>query len=168
VVTNVKFLSTKAQETFQIEVGVAFIGSRPPQGWDAAPATLYELTSQPVGAELWNVRELLSNRVKNEPARPETRHPIALEIDIQTFEKPGIKSVSEKTVTENLSRNGAAVFTTLDLAEGRYVRVISVQPALTLIAAVRLRRIGNDGRIRLHLEFIDGEWPFEGVEKPEH
>ena len=168
VVTNTKFIQTKAEKPFQMEVGVALIGPRAPQSWETAPATLYEISTSPVGAELWYVRELLHSGAKNDPDRPETRHPIALEIELQTFEKPGGKALAEKTVTENLSCKGAAVFTTLNLVEGRYVRVIGLQPAVSLIAAVRLRRSGTDGRVRLHLEFINGEWPFEGVENPDN
>ncbi len=166
VVVNTAFVQAQGPEPLQIEAGVAFIGPRPPQEFEADPSKLYEIVAAPVGAEPWRVRELPYSGAKGEASRPETRHPIAVEIELQSFAKQGAETVSELTVTENLSCKGAAVFTTLDLQEGRYVRVVSAHPTVSLLAAVRLRRSGGDGHTRLHLEFINGEWPFEGVESP--
>jgi hypothetical protein len=167
LVTNTKLTGEMVAEPLQMEIGVAFIGPRPPSGWEAAPQQLYEIAAPPVGAELWRVRESPFGGAKESLVRPETRHPIAVEVGLETFGGSGAEPLAEQTVTENLSRKGAAVFTTLDLAEGRFVRLHSEQPQVSLLAAVRLRRAGADGRIRLHLEFINGEWPFEGVETPD-
>jgi hypothetical protein len=73
-------------------------------------------------------------------------------------------SASETTVTENISRRGAAVFTSLDVARGRFVRLTSKQYQIAVIGAVRARRTGADGITRLHLEFVDKQWPLEGIE----
>jgi hypothetical protein len=62
-------------------------------------------------------------------------------------------------VTENISSRGAMVFTTLDLQQGRFVRLTSAQYGVTAYAAIRSRHIGSDGVARLHVEFIDKEWP---------
>ena len=165
LVTNVEFINT--QPTGPVCVGVAFLGLRPPPGWEDNPARLYEIVAAPTGRELWRAQELPDGAVKDALARPETRHPIAAEVELQLFgARPG-ETASERTVTENLSPKGAAVFTTLNLAEGRFARVVSASPDVSLVAAVRSRRQGADGRARLHLEFISGEWPLEGVEKVE-
>jgi len=73
-------------------------------------------------------------------------------------------SASEESVTENLSRRGAAVWTTLKAERGRFVRVTNLETGHSLTAAVRAARTGADGIPRLHMEFVDGEWPLEGIE----
>jgi hypothetical protein len=83
---------------------------------------------------------------------------------IELLDAKGQVSASEKTVTENISRRGAAVFTTLEVARGRFVRVTSSQYDISVIAAVRARRMGPNGVPRLHLEFVDKQWPLQGIE----
>jgi hypothetical protein len=103
-------------------------------------------------------------RTTPEELRPETRHHIPVEVVVETFDDRGEVAARETTVTENLSRRGAAVFTTLDVARGRFVRVTSTQYHISVIAAVRARRAGPDGVTRLHLEFVDKAWPLEGID----
>jgi hypothetical protein len=50
------------------------------------------------------------------------------------------------------------------VTRGRYVRVTSAQYKISVIAAVRARRTGDNGIPRLHLEFVDKQWPLEEVE----
>jgi len=80
------------------------------------------------------------------------------------FGTNGELSEGERTVTENISRQGAAVFTTLEVTPGHFVKVTSEQYAISRLAAVRGRRTGPDGIPRLHLEFVGGEWPLGGIE----
>jgi hypothetical protein len=96
--------------------------------------------------------------------RPETRHNIPIEVIIELLDEKGKVAATETTVTENISRRGAAVFTTLDVARGRFVRVTSAQYQISVIAAVRARRAGANGIPRLHLEFVDKQWPLEGID----
>ena len=96
--------------------------------------------------------------------RPETRHNIPMDVTVEAFDEKGEVAASESTVTENISRRGAAVFTTLDVARGRFVRLTSKQYGISVVAAVRARRTGPDGITRLHLEFVDKQWPLEGIE----
>ncbi len=96
--------------------------------------------------------------------RPETRHNIPMDVIVEAFDESGQVSATETTVTENISRRGAAVFTTLDVARGRFVRLTSSQYQISVIGAVRARRTGADGITRLHLEFVDKQWPLEGIE----
>jgi len=67
--------------------------------------------------------------------------------------------LTEDTVTENISRQGATVFTSLTIAVGRFIRLSSKQFQLTVYGAVRGQSIGADGIQRIHVEFIDREWP---------
>jgi hypothetical protein len=85
-------------------------------------------------------------------------------VTVEVYDEKGEVSARETTVTENISRRGAAVFTTLDVERGRLINLSSTQYQLTVLAAVRGRRVGPDGIMRLHLEFVDRPWPLEGIE----
>jgi hypothetical protein len=73
-------------------------------------------------------------------------------------------AASEQTVTENISRRGASVFTTLVAERGRFVRLRSARYSLAVLAVVRAWRRGADNISRLHMEFVDREWPLDIVE----
>lgn len=155
----------------RFEVGVAFIGKQPPASFVADPATRYELGSLSAGAQGWDLREKLlsaaaaaSGKGAALPRSPETRLFIPVEVMIETFDEKGEVKLSEQTVTENISRRGAAVWTTLPVERGRFVRLTSVRHQLSVVAVVRARRSGTDGVTRLHLEFVDQHWPLEGIE----
>jgi hypothetical protein len=148
----------------RFEVGVAFIGKRPPPSFEVDPTRRYDVAPTPTESGLWGLKEHPEgeeNRVAPDEARPETRHHIPVEVLVETFNDKGEVAAGETTVTENLSRRGAAVFTTLDVARGRFVRVSCRQYQISVIAAVRARRPGPDGVMRLHLEFVDKVWPLE-------
>jgi hypothetical protein len=147
------------------EVGVAFIGKRPPPSFEKDPTTRYEVAASVTEAGLWNITEIDRPRhVPTDAPRPETRHHIPIEVIVEALDENGQVSASETTATENISRRGAAVFTTLDLTRGRFVRVTSAQYQISVIAAVRARRMGENGVPRLHLEFVDKQWPLGELE----
>ncbi|HYE65678.1 MAG TPA: PilZ domain-containing protein [Pyrinomonadaceae bacterium] len=167
LVRNVKTVEQGADKPPRYEVGVAFIGKRPPPSFEANPTQRYDVASSPTESGLWNLHELpdraATHTIVDEP-RPETRHQIPIEVLVEVFNENGELSASETTVTENISRRGAAVFTTLDVARGRFVRLTSTHYQISVIAAVRARRTGADSITRLHLEFVDRQWPLEGIE----
>ncbi len=78
---------------------------------------------------------------------------------VELFDQEGAVIKTEHTVTENISSHGATLFTTLDIPVGRFVRITSEQYRITVHAAIRSRRTGADGVARIHVEFIDKEWP---------
>ena len=78
---------------------------------------------------------------------------------LETLDEKGGIDLKEETVTENISRQGATVFTSLSIAAGRFVRLTSKQFELSVYAAVRSTSTGADGVARIHVEFIDREWP---------
>ncbi len=110
---------------------------------------------------LWAVREESDAALApvDTEKRDESRHTIPLEVTIECFADNGTFSPVERTVTENISRKGAAVFTTLDLKPGRFVRMSSPYSGTDILAVVRQRQTGADGIARLHLQFIGSEWP---------
>lgn len=164
LVRNVKMLEAVGDKPPRYEVGTAFIGKRPPESFEKDPTILYEVAASVTETGLWTIAERETKRhVMPGQPRPETRHNIPIEVNIEVLDEKGKVSVSETTVTENISRRGAAVFTTLSVTRGRFVRITSTQYQISVIAAVRAYRVGANGIPRLHLEFVDKQWPLEGV-----
>jgi hypothetical protein len=160
LVRNVKLLDPRAEKGALVEIGVAFVGKRPPRSFDVDPARRYEIAQSNTEAGLWAVKEESGESLAEAPEKPrETRHSMPIEVLIEVFAKDGSFSENEKTVTENISQHGAAVFTTLKLSTGRFVKVSSEQYQTSVLGVVRTRRVGANGIARLHLEFIGSEWP---------
>ena len=147
------------------EIGVAFTGKNPPASYVREPATRYEIDVLSAENNLWQLREVEEKKTGGDASRSqETRLHMALGVRVEVFDEEGRVSASEQTVTENISRRGAAVWTTLKVERGRFVRMTSADSGLSVIAAVRAARTGPDGIPRLHLEFIDRQWPLEGLD----
>jgi hypothetical protein len=163
LVRNIKMIEGATDEAARYEVGVAFIGKRPPDSFEIDPATRYEVAASVTETGLWSIaeQEQATRDVTPDAPRPETRHHIPIEVIVEALDETGNVSSRETTVTENISRRGAAVFTSLDVDRGRYVRVTSAQYQISVIAAVRGRRTGENGIPRLHLEFVDKQWPLD-------
>lgn len=151
--------------SLRLEVGVAFTGKHAPASYAEDPSRLYVVDTLSQESNLWAVREDVGGGGGGPSSRSkETRLQMAVNVRVEVFDEGGEVRASEQTVTENLSRRGAAVWTTLEVERGRFVRLTSLDHGLALIAAVRANRKGPDGIPRLHLEFIDGQWPLEGIE----
>jgi hypothetical protein len=155
----------------RFEIGVGFVGKNPPASYLIDPTTRYEIAPSPTDVGLWELHEK-STAVEVAPdaaghAAPrsgETRLQMPVEVIVEVIDERGEVGTREQTVTENISRRGAAVLTTLGVERGGFVRLTSARLQLSVFAAVRARRTGADGIARLHLEFIDRQWPLEGVE----
>lgn len=142
------------------EIGVAFVGKRPPRSFDEDPTRRYE-----IAASVTETRRLTEDPdeivgpLANSEKRAHTRHNIAVDMMLELIDEKGKPHTTESTVTENISRQGATIFTSLSIGVGRFVRLTSKQFGLTVYAAVRGRSKGADGVPRIHVEFIDQEWP---------
>ena len=152
VVRYIKAKVTDEGTVFQ--VGVAFIGKRPPASYEQQPWKRYEVTTpfQTVGAS-----ENMLKLVPSEDQRTDTRHKIAVDMRVELLDADGRVVGSEHTVTEDISTRDATLFTTLEIPAGRFIRLTSER--ITAHAAVRSRSTGADGVARIHVEFIDREWP---------
>jgi hypothetical protein len=150
----------------RFEVGVAFVGKRPPASYEQDPSTRYDIQSLTPGECAYNLSEHQPPAFdpSHTERTTETRLLMPFDVLVEAFDEEGSPVLREQTVTENISRRGASVWTTLPLERGRFVRLTSLSQGLSLMAAVRARRAGADGITRLHLEFIDREWPLEGLE----
>ncbi len=142
------------------EIGVAFVGKRAPKSYEHDPTKRYE-----IAASVTEMRSLTEDPdtivgpLSNADKRAFTRHNIAVDMLLETLNEKGEADLSEETVTEDISKQGATVFTSLTIAAGRFIRLSSKQFQLTVYAAVRGNSIGADGIPRIHVEFIDREWP---------
>lgn len=143
------------------EVGVAFVGKRPPASYEDDPAKRYEIAGQltedsVIIAEFDEVHPVPENNT-----RAHTRHTIPVTILLETFNEKGGVSHAESTVTENISRKGATVYSSFDAPVGRFLRLTSSEYGLAVFAVVRGRSKGPGGMPRLHVEFMDREWPVD-------
>jgi hypothetical protein len=138
-------------------VGVAFIGKRPPATHEKEPWRRYEVSRSVLDGLA--AAEEISLTVLGEDRRVDTRHNIPADMRLELLDQNGAVVETEQTVTENLGIHGATLFTTLNLSPGRFVRLTSQQYGTTAHAAIRRQSTGPDGIGRLHVEFIDKEWP---------
>lgn len=142
----------------QFEVGVAFIGKQPPRSYERNPSQRYDV-GVAVPGQLATIEEWMPTESEASDKRYHTRHNIPVDMLIETLNEGGTVEFSERTVTENISEKGAAIYTELDLPVGRFIRLSSEQFKLTVYAAVRGSSMGPTGVTRIHVEFIDREWP---------
>jgi hypothetical protein len=154
VVRYIKTAIVEDQTVF--EVGVAFIGKRPPDSYEKEPWKRYDITTNSTFQAAKSADEIL---VPFADQRAYTRHNIAVDMRIEIVDEKGNVIEQEQTVTENISPKGATLFTTLEIPSGRFVRLTSEQYRITVHAAIRSRTKGADGVPRIHVEFIDKEWP---------
>jgi hypothetical protein len=147
-------------------IGVAFIGKNPPPKYVDDPSTLYEITHRD-DEGLWRVAETDEGADQSKLSKEErrqTRFFIPETVTLEVLDADGNISNTETTVTENVSLGGAAVFTSLTVDNGAFVRISSERHSIKIISVVRGSRKGPDGLTRLHLEFIDHFFPLEGIE----
>lgn len=150
-------------------VGTAFIGKHPPNSFQENPSKLYDLSHRDDGG-LWQLTDADPNPDESElPSylRRHTRFSIPETLLLEMLDENGDVAASEVTVSENVSLGGASVFTTFDVDPGSFMRVKSERHNITIISIVRGKRLGTDGVVRLHLEFIDHLFPLEGIEQEE-
>jgi len=137
---------------------VAFIGKRPPRSYEQDPSKRYEMGGS-TPETLTVTADWVPTEMASSDKRTHTRHSIPVDMLIETFNDKGEVELSEQTVTENISQKGAAIYTTLSLPVGRFVRLSSEQYKLTVHAVVRGQSVGPTGVPRVHVEFVDREWP---------
>ena len=155
LVRNVRPVVSSTENTSSFDIGVAFVGKRPPKSYLDEPAKRYEVAQ----SVLDTISEDAEGMVKPLAAEQEraTRHNIPVDMLLETLDEKGAVAASESTVTENISERGATLFTSFDLVPGRFIRITGQQ--LTVHATVRSVTTGADGLRRIHVEFIGQQWP---------
>jgi len=158
----VRYLRTlnAANQQPLFEVGVAFVGKRAPKSYEENPSQRYDIVnSDPTSVSLTEEADNTISPLVVTNKRVHTRHHIAVDMLLEVLDEKGEVVLKENTVSENISHRGATIFTTLTVPPGRFVRLTSKQYQLTVYAAVRARTAGADGIPRIHVEFLDKEWP---------
>jgi len=145
----------------RFECGVAFVGKHPPQGYFKDPTKCY--MPRPASGEPQIQVETRTGSQARPQRCEDTRLHLPLEVMVELFDELGERVGREETVTENISLRGAAAPSTLPAKRGMYVRLTSHRQQITVLAAVRASRVGADLVPRIHLEFLDCEWPIDGV-----
>lgn len=153
----VRYMKARISKETIFDVGVAFIGKRAPASYEKEPWKRYDITTT-VFQAVASPDDILTP-LPSEDQRAHTRHNIAVDMRIEVLGVGGEIVESEHTVTENISSHGATLFTTLQVPLGRFIRLTSEQHSITAFAAIRSRSTGVDGVPRIHVEFIDKEWP---------
>ena len=141
IVRHMKARSADKVTTF--DVGVAFIGKRAPSSYEKEPWKRYDVATTAFQA-LTSPDDIVTP-LPTEDQRTETRHNIAVDMKVEVVGENGEVLESEHTVTEDISKRGATLFTTLQVPQGRFIRVTSDQYAITAHAAIRSRSTGADG-----------------------
>ena len=159
--------TSKRHDDQLFSVGAAFIGNKPPDGFYANPAHLYDITHREGDGGLWRVTDAdlkADDSALPPDLRKQSRFHIPEALILEMMDENGDVSATEATVTENISVGGAAVFTQFNVEAGAFFRVTSERHNIKLISVVRGKRVGQDGITRLHLEFIDRLFPLDGIE----
>jgi hypothetical protein len=154
----VRYLKTEiTQQGTVFIVGVAFIGKKPPESYQKEPWRRYDVATT-FAERLPSEGEVIDAAFLNAQG-DETRHQIAVDMRVELLNENGEVVETEQTVSENIGLHGATLFTTLNLEQGRFIRLTSEQYKLTAHAAIRSRHTAPDGIARIQVEFIDKEWP---------
>jgi hypothetical protein len=153
------------------EIGIAFTGREPPPSYKKDPVTTYEISGLNKDG-LWRIKEgrpdtsLPDPRADNyDDGRADGRFMIPLNVIVEVLNEAGDIIHGEPSVTENVSLTGASVFTTLSVKKNSYVRLNCPEYNFSVLSLVRSRETGADGFTRLHLEFVDQQFPLQGIEK---
>jgi hypothetical protein len=153
----------EADDDKNYHIGVAFIGKKPPASYDEDPQQTYRICGITRDG-LWKVEEARTpfKTRKHARFRKPVDHYLAL-VDRKQRTVGG-----ERSVTENISKSGAAVFTTLDIGVGERVKFICEKYDYSGLAVVCNRQEAKGSTpARLHLQFIDNAFPIELINLPE-
>src|SRR5690242_707597 len=115
----VRYLISRVVEKVPVfEVGVAFIGKRPPASFEAEPWKRYDISTKGF-RPLTSPGEMIE-LISSADQRTQTRHNIAFDMRVEVVDLHGSVVATEHTVTENISEQGATLFTTLEVPVGRF------------------------------------------------
>ena len=148
--------SVTADDPSNFHIGVAFIGKNPPANYKSNPQQTYRIAG--VGDNgMWTVDESKTPFKK----RADVRFWQPIDLYLALIDTRDGSIGGERTTAENVSRSGAAVFTTLDVNIGDRVKFICTEYDFSGLAVVCNRQDSDDGRTRLHLNFVDTTFPVE-------
>jgi len=144
------------------QVLVALVGKEPPASYAGNPLQNYRICGSSEDG-LWKITESETRFVQ----RRDVRYWEKIEIYLATVDAKGSTIGGEKARTENVSKSGAAVISTLDLKVGDRVKLISEAFDFSGLAVVRDMRSLKDVHSKVHLEFLESRFPVEKLKSKE-
>ena len=138
---------------------VIFFGDDVPRSFAEGGAETFGYVAEEEG--VFRLRRAAAGGDGPDDNRRESRIYLPVELTAEALDAEGSVVDSGFAVTENISRHGAALRTTLRLAPGSRVLLKSERYNLALQAVVRASRAGGDSIGRLHVEFVEGVWPID-------
>lgn len=152
--------SMTSDDPSSFHIGVAFIGKRTPESYKTDPLQHYRIAGVDDDG-MWSVEE------SSTPFKKRTGVRFWRSIDLYLVRVDPLDGSThgERTVAENVSRSGAAVFTTLNVGIGDRVKFISEQFDFSGLAVVCNVQVASDGRTKVHLEFVENKFPVETLMK---
>lgn len=141
-------------------VGVAFIGKNAPVGHNSDPGRCYRICGMKSDG-LWKV-EPLPREFKS---RREIRYWTPIELYLAQVDAEGKTLAGARSITENVSKGGAAVISELGANVGERVKFISEEYDFSGLAVVCGRQSSKESRSRLHLRFIEVTFPVEKLKQ---
>ena len=139
-------------------VGVAFIGKRLPESYRTDPRQSYRIIGMSKDG-LWKIKEAetkFTNR--NRP-----RYWLDLDVAITLIKKDRRSTYKENCVTQNIGECGASIFCSLEAEVGDKVKFACKALDFHTIAIVRNRKAPPEGKMTLHVEFVDDQVPMENI-----
>jgi hypothetical protein len=150
-------LKSVVEGNVSYSVGVAFTGKNAPESYHRNPLQHYRVTG--IGEDgLWDVTETNGFKV-----RRDMRYWRAVELYLSRVDARMQSIGGERTVTENISRSGAAVVSSLDVAVGDRVKFICERYDFSSLAVVCNKQEIDASKVRLHLKFVGATFPVEKV-----
>lgn len=146
-------------------VGVAFVGQSPPSNYVIDPSACYEVEGSEPKNGFWKVTggsdHIVAKPIETIANRRQTRLEIPEEVCIEIIDGFGNTAASETTVTLNISRSGAAVYSQLPVEIGSLIRLSNRRHNVQLMSVVRGRQTDPSGLSRVNLEFVDQAFPID-------
>ena len=141
-------------------VGVAFVGKHAPESYKENPHQNYKICGMNENG-LWKITEARAPF----KVRRHLRYWTGVDLYLALVDAHRDSIGGEKTVTENISKSGAAVFSKMDVGVGQRVKFICEKYDFSGLAVVCNHQIANDGRQRLHLQFVESSFPVEKLDQ---
>ena len=130
-------------------IGVMFLGKHPPKGYEEDPGGRYFLATDPKP----------ETRTEKKERRHFRRLEVVLTLRLRRYDPMGGTLQEEQTVTENLSRGGLLVQTSMAVSKGEILFVEDLKGSYSTRAQIQNVFIGKDGVPRLNLRFLNGGAP---------
>jgi hypothetical protein len=149
-----------SKEGKRFHIGVAFIGNTCPPGYKSNPRQNYRIAGVNKDG-MWSVEEAKTPFKK----RGDVRFWKQIDLYLAIVDARDGATGGERTTAENISRRGAAVFTTMNVNIGDRVKFISEEYDFSGLAVV-CNRTTDEGRAKLHLQFVQNTFPVKTLMKP--